>query len=110
MQSNMCSHRSIELITSVEGHHQNARLAKNAEAYYRAMFRGRVESWNLRDTHMAETLAALVAHLDRQGGRTKVAIWAHNSHLGDARATERSKRGQLTWGSSSVSVMAMRLC
>jgi erythromycin esterase-like protein len=77
---------------------QNARLAKNAESYYRAMFRGRIESWNLRDTHMAETLAALIAHLKRQGGRAKVVIWAHNSHLGDARATERSDRGQLSLG------------
>jgi erythromycin esterase-like protein len=62
------------------------------------MFRGRVESWNLRDTHMAETLAALVAHVERQGERAKVAIWAHNSHLGNARATERSKQGQLNLG------------
>jgi erythromycin esterase-like protein len=77
---------------------QNARLAKNAESYYRAMFRGRIESWNLRDTHMVETLAALVTHLDRQGKQAKVVIWAHNSHLGDARAAERSDRGQLNLG------------
>jgi erythromycin esterase-like protein len=62
------------------------------------MYRGRVESWNLRDTHMAETLDALVAHLNRQGERAKLAIWAHNSHLGDARATERSRQGQLNLG------------
>ena len=67
---------------------QNARLARNAEAYYRTMFRGRVELWNLRDTHITDTLDALLAHLDRHGQRTKVVVWAHNSHLGNARATE----------------------
>jgi erythromycin esterase-like protein len=77
---------------------QNARLAKNAEAYYRSMFRGRVSSWNLRDRHMAETLDALIAHLDRQVGRTKVVVWEHNSHLGDARATEMGERGELNVG------------
>jgi erythromycin esterase-like protein len=73
---------------------QNARLAKNAENYYRSMFRGRVSSWNLRDKHMVETLVALVDHLDRTGGRTRVAVWAHNSHLGDARATEMGQGGE----------------
>ena len=78
---------------------QNARLAKNAEAYYRSMFRGRVSSWNLRDTHMADTLDALVAHLDRGGeGRTKTVVWAHNSHLGDARATQMGDEGELNLG------------
>ncbi|HKC73671.1 MAG TPA: erythromycin esterase family protein [Chloroflexota bacterium] len=77
---------------------QNARLVKNAEAYYRAMFRGRVSSWNLRDRHMAETLDALVAHLDRHGGPTKVVVWAHNSHVGDARATELGEHGELNVG------------
>jgi erythromycin esterase-like protein len=76
---------------------QNARLVKNAEAYYRTMFRGR-ESWNLRDTHMAETLGALTAHLSRQGQRAKVVVWAHNSHLGDARATEMGQHGELNVG------------
>ncbi len=77
---------------------QNARLVVNAEEYYRAMFRGRDDSWNLRDTHMAETLDALVGHLERQGVRGKVAVWAHNSHLGDARATEMGERGELNVG------------
>jgi len=72
---------------------QNARVAKNAEAYYRAMFRG-------RDTHMAETLDALAEHLGRRrGGRkAKIVVWAHNSHLGDARATQMSERGELNLG------------
>ncbi|HEY9609410.1 erythromycin esterase family protein [Allocoleopsis sp.] len=77
---------------------QNARLVKNAEEYYRSMFRGRVSSWNLRDRHMAETLDHLVAHLDRQGNRTKVVLWAHNSHLGDARATDMGASGELNVG------------
>jgi erythromycin esterase-like protein len=77
---------------------QNARLAKNAEQYYRSMFSGRVSSWNLRDTHMVETIDALVKHLDRHGGRTKVAVWAHNSHLGDARATQMGASGELNVG------------
>lgn len=78
---------------------QNARLVRNAERYYRAMFRGHVSSWNLRDRHMAEILDALLEHLGRDGGRRpKVAVWAHNSHLGDARATEMSARGELNLG------------
>ncbi|HZA38513.1 MAG TPA: erythromycin esterase family protein [Candidatus Baltobacteraceae bacterium] len=76
---------------------QNARLVKNAEQYYRSMFRGRASSWNLRDRHMVETIEALVAHLD--GSRQpKAIIWAHNSHLGDARATEMSQHGELNVG------------
>jgi len=76
---------------------QNARLVKNAERYYRSMFRGRASSWKLRDQHMVETIEALVAHLD--GSRQPKAIaWAHNSHLGDARATEMSQHGELNVG------------
>jgi len=78
---------------------QNARLVKNAEAYYRTMFRGRVASWNLRDRHMVETLEALVEHLRAQRRRAvKVVVWAHNSHLGDARATELGQHGELNVG------------
>ncbi len=77
---------------------QNARLVKNAEEYYRSMFHGHVSSWNLRDTHMVETLDALVAHLDRQGGRARVVLWAHNSHLGDARATQMGQGGEVNIG------------
>jgi erythromycin esterase-like protein len=76
----------------------NARLVLDAERYYRSMFRGRVSSWNLRDTHMADTLDALVAHLRRQGRDGKVVVWAHNSHLGDARATEMGRGGELNLG------------
>lgn len=78
---------------------QNARLAMNAEAYYRAMFHGRVSSWNLRDTHMAETLDALIDHLSHHSGTpAKVVVWAHNSHLGDARATEMGDNGEVNLG------------
>jgi erythromycin esterase-like protein len=78
---------------------QNARLVVDAERYYRAMFRGGVESWNLRDRHMAETLEELAAHLEGTGGvAAKVAVWEHNSHLGDNRATELGGAGQLNVG------------
>jgi len=77
---------------------QNARLVLNAERYYRLMYRGHVQSWNSRDRHMAETLQALVAHLDQQLGRSKVVVWEHNSHVGDARATEMGARGELNVG------------
>src|ERR1700730_12901710 len=77
---------------------QNARLVKNAEEYYRTMFFGEVASWNLRDGHMVETLEALIAHLGRQGRRAKVIVWAHNSHLGDARATAMGRRGEVNVG------------
>jgi erythromycin esterase-like protein len=77
---------------------QNARLVRNAEAYYRSMFQGRVSSWNLRDTHMADTLDALVAHHARQGRSPKVVVWAHNSHVGDARATQMGREGELNLG------------
>ncbi len=78
---------------------QNARVAANAESYYRAMFLGRNESWNQRDSHMAETLDALREHIGRQKGRTaKIVVWAHNSHLGDARATEMGDHGELNLG------------
>ncbi len=72
---------------------QNARLVRNAEEYYRTMFHGRTSSWNLRDQHMAHTLEALALHL---GG--KVVVWAHNSHVGDARPTEMGEHGELTLG------------
>jgi erythromycin esterase-like protein len=77
---------------------QNAKVVANAERYYREMFRGRASSWNLRDTHMAETLEALQSFLRRPRAPAKIVIWAHNSHLGDARATEMGHRGELNLG------------
>jgi erythromycin esterase-like protein len=74
----------------------NARLVKNAESYYRAMYEGAEESWNRRDTHMFETLCQL---LDAKGPGAKAVVWAHNSHIGDARATGMGReRGELNIG------------
>src|SRR3981081_2647303 len=87
--------RAAELV-SRDGHidpdaffitEQNARLVKNAERYYRTMFESHGASWNLRDQHMVETLEALERHL---GSPAKIVVWAHNSHMGDGRATEMS--------------------
>ena len=79
---------------------QNAQTVRDAETYYRAMFGARVSSWNLRDRHMAQTLDALLAHLDRHPDAepARIVVWAHNSHVGDARATEVASDGQLTLG------------
>jgi erythromycin esterase-like protein len=77
---------------------QNASVVRDAEEYYQQMYRAEVSSWNLRDRHMAGTLDALVEHLDRQLGRTKVVVWEHNSHVGDARATAMGARGELNVG------------
>jgi erythromycin esterase-like protein len=63
----------------------NARLVKDAEAYYRVMYHGSAESWNLRDTHMFETLNMI---LDAKGPNSKAIVWAHNSHIGNAAFTD----------------------
>ena len=77
---------------------QNARLVQSAEQYYRAMFVGRPDSWNVRDLHMADILDALCGHTARVCGRARAVVWAHNSHLGDARATDMARDGQLNLG------------
>jgi erythromycin esterase-like protein len=77
---------------------QNARVVRDAEEYYHQMYRAEVSSWNLRDLHMAGTLDALIDHLDRRFGNTKVVVWEHNSHVGDARATAMGARGELNVG------------
>lgn len=79
---------------------RNAEVVRNAEAYYRTMFRGRVSSWNLRDEHMMDTLDALLAHLRARRPRRapRIVVWAHNSHVGDARATELGRQGEWTIG------------
>ena len=74
---------------------QNARLVTDAERYYRLMYYGGVESWNHRDTHMFDTLRHI---LEARGAGSKAVVWAHNSHLGNARATEMSARGELNIG------------
>lgn len=77
---------------------QNAKLVKNVEQYYRLMFERDVSSWNLRDRHMVDTLEALDKHLTKQNGQAKIVVWAHNSHVGDARATEMGARGEFNIG------------
>jgi erythromycin esterase-like protein len=77
---------------------QNARLIASAEEYYRSMFADHGTSWNLRDRHMADTLARLSTHLERHGGPARIVVWEHNSHIGDARMTEMSRRGELNVG------------
>lgn len=77
---------------------RNAQVVLNAEQYYRAMFGGRVNTWNLRDAHMVSTLFALRRHLRAQGREGRIVVWAHNSHLGDARATQMGERGEWNVG------------
>lgn len=77
---------------------QNARIAARAEHYYRTMLDAEVPSWNLRDEHMTDTLERLAAHLGRIDTGAKIVVWAHNSHVGDARVTEMSKRSEVNIG------------
>ena len=77
---------------------QNAVVVRDAEEYYQQMYHAEVSSWNLRDRHMAATLDALLDHFDRRSGHAKVVVWEHNSHIGDARATGMSVRGELNVG------------
>lgn len=83
---------------------RNAWSVRDAEIYYRTMFGDHTASWNLRDEHMADTLDALREHLRTGPGRTgngrapRIVVWAHNSHVGDARATEFGAEGQVTIG------------
>lgn len=78
---------------------QNAKLVKDAERYYRSMFSGRQNSWNVRDRHMFDTLKDLSGHLGRSAGReAKIVVWAHNSHIGNAAATEMGRRGEFNIG------------
>lgn len=79
--------------------YQNARVVKNGEAYYRLLYKRNFSTWNLRDTHMAETLHALTGYLDAVSGpKSKVVVWAHNTHQGDARMTEMGEKGELNVG------------
>ena len=77
---------------------QNARVVKDAEEYYRAMFGDSVASWNLRDQHMMETFVALSRHLGLRQAPAKMVVWAHNSHIGDARATAMGQAGEWNIG------------
>jgi erythromycin esterase-like protein len=77
---------------------QNARVVSDAETYYRAMFGSSRESWNLRDRHMMATLDAVMAHVRKVSGHARAVVWAHNSHLGDARATQMGSMGEINIG------------
>jgi len=90
-QSDYSAHDGERFMDAV----QNARLVTDAERYYRIMYYGSRASWNLRDTHMFETLKTL---LDFHGPEAKAIVWAHNSHVGDAAATEMSARGEYNIG------------
>jgi erythromycin esterase len=74
---------------------QNALVARNAELYYRTMMRGGPMSWNVRDTHMVETLERLMAH---HGPNAKAIVWEHNTHIGDARFTDMARAGMFNVG------------
>lgn len=76
---------------------QNAKMASDAEVYYRTMFSDRVSSWNLRDKYMCNTINSLANHIN-QYKEPKIIIWEHNSHIGDARATEANRYGELNVG------------
>ena len=79
---------------------RNAQTVLDAEHYYREIFKSRVSSWNLRDKHMVETLYAVQEHLSNwRDARAKIIVWAHNSHIGDARATEMGETGEWNIGS-----------
>lgn len=87
---------SAELLFEIE---QNARLVKDAEEYYRMMLSDDVRAWNVRDRHMVDTLDAIAEHLDEKLGRpSRIIVWAHSWHLGDARATEMGKLGEISVG------------
>jgi protein-L-isoaspartate(D-aspartate) O-methyltransferase len=90
-QSDYAAHDGERFMDAV----QNARLVTDAERYYRIMYYGSRASWNLRDNHMFETLRTL---LDFHGSKAKAIVWAHNSHVGDAAATEMSARGEYNIG------------
>ncbi|WP_438005347.1 erythromycin esterase family protein [Sorangium sp. So ce321] len=74
---------------------QNALVVKNAEAYYRAMVRSNAEPWSVSDQHMAETLDRLLEH---HGPRARAIVWAHNTHIGDARFTDMAEQGEVNLG------------
>lgn len=78
---------------------QNATVVKDAESYYKSLFAGNSNtSWNIRDTHMVKTLEALYKHQSSQNRNPKIAVWAHNSHIGDANATQFGVQGQINIG------------
>ena len=109
-QTKDCEEEAVATLTRLLDHHVqylardgesffdaewNAKVVRDAERYYRAMYYGSRESWNLRDRHMFETLQGVLAH---RGDNAKAVVWAHNSHVGNATATEMGVRGELNIG------------
>jgi erythromycin esterase-like protein len=95
-----CETEVVDLLVALRergsfGALQNAEVVAGAEHYYRAMVRGGPKSWNVRDRHMDETLARLLGHY---GDGARAVVWAHNTHVGDSRATDQSARGEVTIG------------
>ena len=105
----LCKDEVVELLRKIQDHlpqyntdyenvfnlQQNAYVTVNAERYYRAMIKGGPHSWNIRDSHMSDTLERL---LQFHGTGTKGIIWEHNTHIGDARATDMSNEGMFNLG------------
>jgi len=94
-QLQAAARRTTTVETTISTPNRNALVAKNAEQYHREMARGNTDSWNVRDRHMVETLERLQSH---HGSDSKGIIWAHNTHVGDARATDMEQRGRLNIG------------
>lgn len=96
MHRKMADKKRLEAMFSAQ---QNARLVVHAEEYYRTMYQGHVSSWNMRDEHMIETLEAVSRHISQENHQSaKIVVWAHNSHVGDARATEAARHGEWNIG------------
>ena len=95
-----CEDPVVRMLTEMRGRElavwQNAEVVAGAESYYRAMVAGGSQSWNVRDRHMDATLARL---LDHYGPASRAVVWAHNTHVGDAAATDQARRGEVTIGS-----------
>lgn len=78
---------------------QNARVVKNSEDYYRSLFIDETKNWNLRDTHMMKTVEEIIKHYKKQGiSKPKIVVWGHNSHIGNASATQMGDQGELNIG------------
>jgi erythromycin esterase len=98
-----CEDAVVEMLVEMRGQSlhawQNAEVVAGAEHYYRAMIQGGPQSWNVRDRHFDETLDRLLRHYDEQNGKSaKAVVWAHNTHVGDARATDQTRHGEVTLG------------
>lgn len=93
-----CSQDGLRAMDAQFAAECNAAAVVNAESYYRAFFGSRVNTWNLRDRHMRDTLLSLHRHRCWRGGQGRTVVWAHNSHVGDARATEMHLQGEWNLG------------